>query len=247
MLRKLNIIIVSVVLIFISCKTQKCLDKYEGKHLSLKEEKSSSFYDSIIQPFREIIGNKMQLELVECTNSLTKDGDETTLGNFVCDAVKWATDSLKGKTLDAFVLMNRGGLRSNINKGMVTVNSIFELMPFDNEIEILEIDGKELLEIMNAVVDKKHAFLGGIIKAEKLKILDVKVSGNKVNLNKKYTLITSDYLALGGDNFKFGAYAFSSEKTNFKIRDAIINYCLHLKFIGKKIEPYVDGRLEIIK
>ncbi len=247
MLRKLNIIIVLFTLNFISCKTQKCIDKTEAKHFKLKDEKTSLHYDSLINPFKQVLATKMEQELVECESSLTKDGDETTLGNFVCDAIKWAVDSIKGKTLKGFILMNRGGLRANINKGVVNVNAIFELMPFDNEIEILEISGTELLEIINIIIDKKHAFLGGIIHAKNNIIIEAKVNGEIIVKEKKYTLITSDYLALGGDNFSFGKKAFSSEKINFKIRDAIINYCMHLNYTGKKIIPFTDGRLEISK
>lgn len=246
MLKKTGIFVLLFLLAFSACKTHYSISKKEAQHQSLKSASSSPKFDSVISPYSKVLGGQMQKELVLCTADLTKDGHEMTLGNFVCDAVKWAYDSIEKDKQNVIVLMNRGGLRANINKGMITVNSIFELMPFDNSLVAVEIKGKELEQIIERVIEKKHAFLGMVIHVNQNENATI-VEGNAIQAETKYTILTSDFLVNGGDGFTFGQHALSEKKLNLMIRDAIINYCSHLKYIGKTISPYKDGRLEISK
>ncbi len=246
MLRKTGIFVLFFLLAFWACRTHYSVNKKEAQHQSLKGTASSAKFDSIISPYSKVLGTEMKKELVVCTADLTKDGNETAIGNFVCDAVKWAYDSLEKAKQNVIVLMNRGGLRVNINKGMVTVNSIFEVMPFDNELEVVVISGKELEEIIQRILEKKHAFLGMMIHAEDKNYAAI-IDGKAIQPELNYTLLTADFLVSGGDGFTFGQHLLSEKKLNFKIRDAMINYCRHLKYIGKTISPYKDGRLEISK
>lgn len=246
MLKKTGIFVLLFLLAFSACKTHYSVSKKEAQHQSLKTGSSSPKFDSIISPYSKVLGDQMQKELVICTSDLTKDGNEMTLGNFVCDAVKWAYDSIAKTKQNVIVLMNRGGLRANINKGMITVNSIFELMPFDNSLVAVEITGKELEQIVERVLEKKHAFLGMVIHANKNENA-VTIEGNAIQAETKYTILTSDFLVNGGDGFTFGNHVLNEKKLYFMIRDAIINYCRHLKFTDKTISPYKDGRLEISK
>lgn len=246
MLRKTGIFVLLFLLAFSACKTHYSVSKKEAQHQSLKSASSSAKFDSIISPYSKVLGNEMQKELIMCNGDLTKDGHEMTLGNFVCDAVKWAYDSISKAQQNVIVLVNRGGLRANINKGMVTVNSIFEVMPFDNELEVVVISGKELDEIIKRILEKKHAFLGMTLHAQENNYAVI-VDGKGIQFETNYTLLTADFLVNGGDGFTFGQHLISQNKLNFKIRDAMINYCKHLKYMGKVISPYKDGRLEISK
>lgn len=247
MLKKTGIFILLFLLAFFACTTHYSVSKKEAQHQDLKSASSSAKFDSIIAPFKKQLGNEMEKQLVQCEGDLTKDGNEMTLGNFVCDAVKWALDSLTKQKNDCVVLMNRGGLRANINKGMVTVNSIFEVMPFDNELELVEIKGTDLEEIIERILEKKHAFSGMMVHADKNGAHAVVINGVGLLPEKKYSLLCADFVVSGGDGFTFGKKLLSEKNLNMKIRDAMIYYCMHLKYIGKTILPYKDGRLEISK
>ncbi|MDZ4663776.1 MAG: 5'-nucleotidase [Bacteroidota bacterium] len=246
MLRKTGIFVLLFLLAFSACKTHYSVSKKEAQHQSLKGSSSSSKFDSIISPYSKVLGNEMQKEFVLCNADLTKDGNEMTLGNFVCDAVKWAYDSITNVQQSVIVLMNRGGLRTNINKGMVTVNSIFEVMPFDNELEVVEIKGKGLEDIIKRILEKKHAFLGMTIHAGDNSYAAI-IDGKAIQPEMNYYVLTSDFLINGGDGFSFGQHLISEKKLNLLVRDAIINYCKYLKYTGKTISPYKDVRLEISK
>lgn len=247
MLFKIRIIAVFFVLLFMACKTHHSVLKKEAKHQSLKGEPSSALADSTVNPFKKILVSKISQTLIICNDNLTKDGVEMTLSNFVCDGVKWAFDSVTAKNNNCIVLMNRGGLRTNLNKGMITVNSIFELMPFENKLELVEISGKVLQEMMPMILEKKHGFLGMKILSSKANTYSVTIAGKEIDPNSTYQILTSDFLINGGDNFTFGKQKLNIVSPNLKIRDALIYYCMHLNYTKQTITPYKDGRFEISK
>lgn len=246
-LSRTTIGILVFLLAFSACKNHYSVIKKEATHQGLKSNSSSSRFDSIIAPFKKQLGSEMEKQLVICEGNLTKDGDEMTLGNFVCDAVKWALDSITQTKNECVVLMNRGGLRAPISKGIVTVSSLFEVMPFDNELELVEIKGIELQEIVKRVLEKKHAFSGMAVHADKNGDHAVVINDSGLIPDKTYKLLCADFVVSGGDGFTFGKKLLNERNLNMKIRDAMINYCMHLKYIGKTILPYKDGRLEISK
>lgn len=247
MLRKIGIISLFFALIISACKTQHTVTQKEAKHQGFKGSTSSSKMDSVIQPFKNTLTAKISQTLVIANDNLTKDGDEMTLGNFVCDAVKWAFDSITKTNNNCIVMMNRGGLRTNLNKGTVTVNAIFELMPFENKLEMVEIYGAELRQLLPLILEKKHAFLGMKIIASKSLITSVTIDGKEIDDKAIYKFLTSDFIITGGDNFTFGEKKLSITSPNLKIRDALIYYCMHLNYANKTITAYTDGRLNISK
>lgn len=247
MLRKTVIYYSVFLLFFTACKTHYKIDHTNAEHKEFKNASTYKRTDSLIDPYKLKLINEINKELNVATDNLTKDGNETTIGNFMCDAIKWAYDSVSKQPSDAIVLLNRGGIRTNINKGIVTVNSIFELMPFENEIEAVDIKGSELKKIILMIIEKKHAFYNLKIQAQKNGTHSANYLGKEIADEQVYTLVTSDFLVNGGDNFTFGKTKINSKKPNLKIRDALIYYCMHLKYKGKPITPYTDGRLDISK
>ena len=159
------------------------------------------------------------------------------------DAVK---KEFKNANIDV-VILNRGGLRVNLPKGDIKVINIFELMPFENELVLVKISGEKLLDGINNIAEKKHPFLGLKLKIENNKVKDAQVNSAEIDKTKIYTIITSDYLAAGGDNFLFLKAPFEIQKSNLKIRDAIIEYCIYLSENKKQIIPYTDGRFQLSK
>jgi 2',3'-cyclic-nucleotide 2'-phosphodiesterase (5'-nucleotidase family) len=204
MLRKTGIFILVISAALSGCTKHYSVSKKEAQHQGLKSVSSSAKSDSIIAPYRNQLGSEMEKQLVICEGELTKDGTETTLGNFVCDALKWVYDSVSGSNTKTLVLLNRGGLRATISKGMVTVNSIYEVMPFDNELECVVVKGKDLEEIIKRILEKRHAFSGMVIHADKQGEYAVTVNGNALEADANYSLLCSDFLVNGGDGFTFG-------------------------------------------
>ena len=240
--------IIFIHVLLCSCNRHYVNHKQDFNHYSLKEtEQKKVFTDSIFR-FKSKVEAETGRVLATSTGELTKDGDVCTLGNFTCDALKFVAESKFADLKVDAVIVNRGGLRANLPMGEIKVLNIFELMPFENEMVVLNIAGKYLKQVLNLIIEKRHPFLGMQISNVKDKQNPVfTIGGKEIKHEKIYTVITSDYLFTGGDNFVFFKNAESAKITNIKIRDAIITYCDYITSINKKITPYKDERLELAK
>ncbi|MEO6303191.1 MAG: 5'-nucleotidase [Bacteroidia bacterium] len=235
------------VLTFVSCSKNYLKQKEDFTHYSLKQNQEGENAKITIAEYKVKVDAETEKIIATSSDALTKDGEECTLGNFVCDALKYTSKKVFKDSLIDIVLINRGGLRINLPKGNIKVMTIFELMPFENELVMLKISGDKLLQGIPTILEKNHPFLGLQLKAQNNELLESTINKTSIDETKIYTIITSDYLANGGDNFVFLKEPLSIEKSNLKIRDAIINYCTYLTENKKQITPYIDGRLQISK
>src|SRR5204863_8184802 len=117
--------------------------------------------------------------------------------------------------------------------GNITKESIFELMPFDNFLVVMELKGT----VVQTLLDNIAAQGGWPVSGIRFTIHDGKASNISVNNNPFdethiYQIIISDYLSDGGDNLLF----LRSEKrmnTGVFLRDAILEYLREQTSQGK--------------
>jgi 2',3'-cyclic-nucleotide 2'-phosphodiesterase (5'-nucleotidase family) len=182
--------------------------------------------------------------------ALTKDQPEGNLGDFVADCLLEKTKIFyKNKGLEVNALMmNNGGLRTSLPKGDITKGKIFELMPFDNELVLISIKGNKINEILNFICEKGGVPVSGIkMEIDKnKKPTKVLINDLPIDTNKTYGIISSDYLAEGGDNINFFREC-TKNYSGILVRDAIIDHCRELSRNGKKISVKLDGRISFSK
>ena len=71
------------------------------------------------------------------------------------------------------------------------------------------------------------------------------INNSAYNSDQPYYVLTTDYLAKGGDNMEFFKYATEYINTGVLLRDAIINYISEINKTGIKEEAKFDGRIKI--
>ncbi len=205
----------------------------------------SSVYE-IILPYKEKLTGEMNTILGESETSLERGNPESKLGNFVSMACM--TESAKiyypkdGRQAD-FAFFNNGGLRRPLPAGKITRGDVFELMPFENELVVLTIDGEHVEKIFNFIASKNGAPIDGArfqIKDSKAK--NIIIQNIPLDTTKTYKVLTSDYLANGGDSYDF-LKDIPREYVNLKVRDALIQYISIQGKQGKKISVLLDGRI----
>tara|TARA_B100000941_G_C28356712_1_gene474803 strand:- start:119 stop:622 length:504 start_codon:yes stop_codon:yes gene_type:complete len=149
---------------------------------------------------------------------MEKGKPESLLGNFVADLCIYETNSYD---MVDFCLLNDGGLRSSLDHGDITREDIYKLMPFDNKIVIVKIFKEDILEIFK-YLEKKG---GEPISKLRVDIKNNKVVNHNLDLKKDtFRVLTSDYLANGGDNMTFFVDK-EVENLNVMLRDLIIEHC----------------------
>ncbi|RQO32333.1 hypothetical protein DBR32_01630 [Taibaiella sp. KBW10] len=158
---------------------------------------------AFLQPYKQKMDSNMNQVIGTSEVSLSKAQPESNMGNFVADAQLEAAQKLNAKVQVSVV--NYGGLRIPfIGKGNITKGKIYELMPFDNMVTIVDVPGTILVEFCNHIAKRKGWPVSGLsftIKNEQAE--GILANGAAINPHLIYKVALSDYIANGGDDCDF--------------------------------------------
>lgn len=237
----LTILIWSCFLSFmVGCGSLKVVDDQSTYYRMEILEESDASIESIIAPYKKGVDTEMSQVIGQATGSLTKAKPESTLGNFVSDAILKVSDDLyKGKV--DLAISNYGGLRIlEIPEGPITKGRIFEFMPFDNGLVVLEMSKAELTQFY-----EHFSMMGGWPISKNVEITidtltqkhEFLLNGKPLQDNKTYHVCTSDYIANGGDQCEF-LKALPRTDVQILFRDALLQYVEETK----EINPVLENR-----
>ncbi|MFK5958574.1 MAG: 5'-nucleotidase [Lutibacter sp.] len=231
-MKKIIIVFFTTFLLF-SCKNEpQHLVKIEGKLIPINEELTSKkAIEAIIEPFKMKVEAEMNAVLSYTPNELNRaDGKlESSLGNLMADLcfekASPVFNSITGKNID-FALFNFGGIRAGISKGKITTRNAFNLMPFENQLVVVELTSEKIKELINYLIieNRAHPVSKQINLAITKNGYNLKINNKPIDSSKTYYVLTSDYLQNGGDNMNFFKNPVNLYKTNYKVRNAIIDY-----------------------
>ena len=220
-------------LVISSCKkSEKQLVKITAKNIAIDSTiKASEEITNIINPYKEKLTSEMQEVLCYSPKEIIKsDGNmQSSLGNLMADmCFKMANPIFKENTNEAidFVLLNYGGIRADLPKGYIKKEHAFKLMPFENELVVVNLTGDKVLELISFFINNKeaHPFCKNIELIISKNSYNLKIKGNVFNKNKTYNVLTNDYLHNGGSNMNFFKNSKKFTILDYKIRDVIIDY-----------------------
>lgn len=185
----------------------------------------------LFEPYKVEMQDKINkvLAYTPITLSRTDGKMQSTLGNIYADICRIKADpqfkKISGKSID-MAFFNYGGVRQSIPKGNVTVSDIFKLMPFENKLVVVEMDGKKTRELFKYFEEKKmaHPLSGAqvVFKGEKIK--NITINDKPIDTDKNYYILTSDYLQHGGDHMDFFKDPVKLYPLDYKVRDALLDY-----------------------
>ncbi len=247
----------SIVFNLLSCQHPSYF-KTKDTSISLNSDYANDPQTSaLIQPYKDKLEAEMNEVLVISAEEFPAERGkpETKLGNLVAD-LSMRTGSLIYNTdnnhhID-FCLLNFGGLRTSLPKGEITRGKIFELMPFENELVVVTIS-KEKMRDLSTYIRK----VGGQPISDGFKYYSKKDESNpKMSNDSTYLIqhstnapinhvkvLTTDYLANGGDKMNFFLNPVKSEPLGIKLRDAIIEYCIRVNKANGQLVGKLDGRI----
>ncbi|MDL1913967.1 MAG: bifunctional NAD pyrophosphatase/5'-nucleotidase [Bergeyella sp.] len=163
--------------------------------------------EKVILPYKRTMEKQMNLKISYTDQELRKDGKDAVLGILLADfTYEWTKDWAEKNNLplDA-VLLNTGGIRSSIGKGDILLRHIYEILPFENQLVIVKIIGKDLMALFEYYTreHRKDPVSRLYIKIVGGQLEKALVNNAEVEPLREYYVATSDYLALGGDHMKF--------------------------------------------
>ena len=205
--------------------------------------------------------------------------EETNLGNFSADAMLYASQEyVKEQNLDFSVdvaLSNGGGIRASIPKGEISMNTLYTVFPYGNNICLVTVTGAQLLEIIEASTFASPTALGGFpqvagmeftvntaveyVNGEQYpdstyyapanpgsRVTITSIGGEAFDLEKEYTVSVSTFQASGGDTYYELLEGSSILDTGILDAEALVQYVESMDgVIGEKYAT-TEGRVTFI-
>lgn len=174
---------------------------------------------------------------------------ETNVGNFVADSFRRSTGA-------DLALMNGGSIRADtvITPGRLTMRDVLSILPFNNEMAVIELKGSLLREALENGVGRtepgaepgrfpqvsgfRYTFDASLPAGQRIK--NVTVGDRPLDPEKTYTLATTTYIANGGDGYDVLMNARRVPRPKLIDSEAL----RHAIATARVIAPRVEGRIQ---
>jgi 2',3'-cyclic-nucleotide 2'-phosphodiesterase (5'-nucleotidase family) len=228
-----------------SCSPKLQILNTEKKLIPISENiKQDSSMLSFYRPYKKQLDSVMNNVVAVSTKEIAKGSPESPLGNFFADAMYY---SAKKQNINFdLAYTNSGGLRNPLPEGNIYLYKIFELMPFENAFVTVKFSGADMQKFFDFIAaGGGDPISGARFTIANKKAVDITINGEAFDSNKDYVVLTSDYMANGGDGGAIFTKSIERKDYTYKLRDALLDYLTDLNKKGEKLNPVNDGRIKI--
>jgi len=226
-------------LIYLSCSgTMQHVADAEVNYIETNEDTEANVQSvaDMIAPYKEALDDQMGEVLGVLPEDLKKDRPYSNMGNWFCDALQYIAEQ-HAENKPSFSLQNYGGLRLPfLAKGPLTRSDVYELMPFDNKLVVLGLEGEKMQLLLDQIAsDGGWPVSKGLsfdIKDDKA--TNILIEEKPFDANGFYYVALPDYVANGGGGTHF-LKNITQEETGFFIRDAILAYLDEMNQMKKSL------------
>lgn len=173
------------------------------------------------------IASRVNQPVGELRMPLLRRGDEYALGRLIADAQRAAGQA-------DVAVMNNGGIRADVQPGVVTYGALFEVQPFGNVLYRVTVRGDALRAYFERLYDGRRAprvHVSGITltwdnaRPAGQRLVDARLAdGQALDDTREYRMVLSDFMLTGGDGLGLGDAARLVEPLNVQDLDALISY-----------------------
>lgn len=232
-----------VAFVLASCHPTWQATQTSGSQYDIVDTARDADIADIISPYRDSMSQQMDEVIAVAATDLVKQQPESPLGNLVAEIIfESATESL-GKQPD-FSIQNYGGLRiPKLAQGDITRGRVYELMPFENYIVVMHLEGSITLQLINHMAVKGGWPVHGLrFEIANGQAQGIEIAGKPFQSRQSYSVALPDYLANGGDDCSF-LKDQPRQETQILIREAILSYMSQVEQQGGTITSQTDGRV----
>ncbi|MGB1248196.1 MAG: 5'-nucleotidase C-terminal domain-containing protein [Chitinophagales bacterium] len=223
-----------------SCKVNHVAEyQYGYTKIDSTYTSSDSHIEEMIAPYKADLDATMNEVIATSKVEMSKAKPESLLGNLLADATLEIGQKYHDDNVDIGIV-NYGGIRvPSLSAGNVTLGNVYEIMPFDNYLVILEVKGNILQDALNSIAVRGGWPISGVTYTIKNdEAIHIYVGEEKLDENRVYKIAISDYIANGGDKMSMFKPLIRTN-TNVLLRDAFIEYFKTAKEVDASIENRV--------
>lgn len=215
--------------------------KVEYRHIKVNASydepaKRYTAFKNWLDPYKHDVDSIMNAPVAESAREMGLNSQ--AYQNWLSDAVMDIIKTLyKGKV--DFAIMNKGGIRQDMPKGMVSEGLISSTFPFDNRFVVLDIKGSDLIEAFRVMANRGGDAVSKEVKVvydSKGEIVSAKLNGKQIKPEQSYRLATINFLSNGGDylvSLRNGKVLFTDTEP---YGEHMLEYVRQLSAQGKKID-----------
>ncbi|XP_049693559.2 apyrase isoform X2 [Helicoverpa armigera] len=221
-------------------------------------EKVNQYLPLVEELASQEIGESMVQLSANCACS------ECNLGSLICDAFMHAALQRAGSdrwNYAHFCVINQGGIRTDIDRGVVTYESVIQSTPFENNVEVFDLKGEHIMEMLEFSVANDPYLGARMLQVSGMRAVfdGARPVGNRVlnvtirciecdvpkyeplSLEKYYKVVSTDFIGNGGGNYNM----ISENRDNVTVLgvdyEVLMNYIRH----QSPVFAETDGRMTI--
>lgn len=184
--------------------------------------------DSLNSEMNQIIGyTPFNIQPIRARNRITEHQQhKANLARLVTDYTLQFSQEFASKNnlpKPELVVLNHNGLRNGIDSGNISKGTIFEVMPFDNEVLLLVLSGSQMTELFNYIATIGGSPISGAeLHLDSTIFTKAVINGNTFDSRRSYCIATVDFMYEGGDGFTMLKTPKRVFQTGKLLRDIIL-------------------------
>ncbi|MFV0366334.1 MAG: 5'-nucleotidase C-terminal domain-containing protein [Mangrovibacterium sp.] len=249
-MNKVHLLIVGMALLS-ACKSNHVMSSLQGE--TLNNDAYHAYVDSnlvrFVEPYNEEMEKAMSGVVIVADKAMVADHPESELTNCLTDMflenMRQIGARLPESPYPQVGYINFYSLRSSFPAGDIKLRNIYEMLPFENQVVYLQITGANMLKFAEITALRGGDAVSGmrLTITPDNKVGTFEINGQAFDKNKNYWIVTSDYVANGGDNMTMFSNPLQRVESGLKIRDTFIDYMRAEHEAGRKLSGKLDGRI----
>lgn len=200
----------------------------------------------LISPFKDSLNHQLSEPISFIDSPFYNTYSTGNLGRLAADYMLLAANDFAIKEFGIachFAISNNGGFRTGLYPGTVTMRHIFEVMPFDNELVLVQLPGRYVDSLFRYIAQLQGTPASGFfleyskgqtrfqnqytsVKINEQQIQNIQDVLNMqctqpFNSRRDYLIAVNSYMAVGGDGFTMLKHATKTIYTGINLRNIL--------------------------
>lgn len=175
-----------------------------------------------LKPYQKQLSAALDSQLFVSCRTATKMQPQSALGSHLTLVMREFAQAESQSKIDG-AMLNYGGIRASMPQGAVRIRHIFEIMPFDNALCVVEMDSLQMIAFADYWIKTKGHPISGfqvILDAQKR----AGIVWDNAETHYPVKMAVTDYVANGGDNATFFKQISTRKCLKTPLREALIQY-----------------------